>query len=321
MMRRSLPSVHDLAELVTYKFANRSNITVRYGTYIVSTASFVGHLMSTSKGRDKICSLIQYIAQFYYECINNSNILTVQELHGESAIISALIAIRIRKSMSSGRKIFRFLKFVDEIGHIHKVAFKSKKRSLPKFLTILGHIASAVYYFLDNTIWAANIGVLTSLVSQEKIVDLKQKKDSFSLTRSISNLIFSILKVRRNQRKVKEYIKLIHSYPNKIITSGDPAYETVRNLIRTRRKIRFRTLDVIHGCLRIIMLYRSLELPHHRILHPVFVAFCGVMSSGISVFKAAIEKETFLKIDIPEETKTMDTSRSYSALFDPASAV
>ena len=61
--------------------------------------------------------------------------------------------------MSNGRKIFRFLKFLDEIKNIKK-ALNSNKPKWLKVMMGLSEISSFFYYVLDNILWGINIGVL-----------------------------------------------------------------------------------------------------------------------------------------------------------------
>ena len=61
--------------------------------------------------------------------------------------------------MSNGRKIFRFLKFLDEIKSIRK-ALNSNKPKWLKAMMSLSKISSFFFYILDNILWGINIGVL-----------------------------------------------------------------------------------------------------------------------------------------------------------------
>ena len=74
-------------------------------------------------------------------------------------MLSVRVATRIEQSMSNGRKIFRFLKFLDEIKSIKK-ALSSKKPIWLKVMMTLSNISSFFYYLLDNILWGINIGVL-----------------------------------------------------------------------------------------------------------------------------------------------------------------
>ncbi len=92
--RRALPSVSDFAEMLNKTVKKNAKLPVYSGQFLVSTvrksiccyvstiqASSVSTLMSSSKGRDKICSFIQYCAHFYYTCVEYSNIPEVIEAH------------------------------------------------------------------------------------------------------------------------------------------------------------------------------------------------------------------------------------------------
>lgn len=64
-------SVNDLWE--------RSVQVIRGTKVIVDQAKNAKLVLGTSKGRDKICSIIQYVARFMYVCNTHSTIPQVQE--------------------------------------------------------------------------------------------------------------------------------------------------------------------------------------------------------------------------------------------------
>lgn len=70
------------------------------------------NLMQTSKGRDKVFSLAQYLISLYEKCMESS------EKYGpmvrKDEIESVLLAKSVRQNISSGRSAFKFLKFLDE---------------------------------------------------------------------------------------------------------------------------------------------------------------------------------------------------------------
>lgn len=69
---------------------------------------------------------------------------------------------RIVNSMSKGRKIFRFLKFVDEFYKISELC--KKKNKLNRMLSnmmIMSRVGSFFYYILDNFLWAINTGIFS----------------------------------------------------------------------------------------------------------------------------------------------------------------
>ena len=130
---------------------------------LVQASRMLYKTMQSSKGRNKICGIIQYAAKFRYYCNIHSNIPDVMEaLKNVENKKSVLMSGRIVDSMSKGRKIFRFLKFVDEF---YKITELVKKRSkFNKLLTnmmILSRVGSFFYYILDNFMWAINTGIFS----------------------------------------------------------------------------------------------------------------------------------------------------------------
>ena len=77
-------------------------------------------LMKTCKGRDKICSVIQYLAEFYYSCNKYSEIPEVIDEFIAGKNRGANVAFKLRATMKNTRKIFKFLKFIDQISSIIK---------------------------------------------------------------------------------------------------------------------------------------------------------------------------------------------------------
>lgn len=111
-------------------------MSIVYGKHMATYVSAFTLIMKTCKGRDKICSVIQYIADFYYNCNKYSEILEVLQefqLHKNNG---AIVAYKIRGTMKNTRKIFKFLKFIDQIASIFKI-FGSKKSIYLKIINIL----------------------------------------------------------------------------------------------------------------------------------------------------------------------------------------
>lgn len=69
-------------------------------------------IMLTSKGRDKIFCLAQYLFELYVKCMSSSplyeNYVKMDLIH------SVRVANIVKSNISSGRKCFKFLKFIDE---------------------------------------------------------------------------------------------------------------------------------------------------------------------------------------------------------------
>ena len=95
--------------------------------------------------------------------------------------------------MQGGRKIFKFLKFLDEVGAIQKLL--KKDESPFTTLKIFTHAASFFYYVLDNILWGITIGVLSDLFDVNSIQKWKDRKDFFSFARNIFHLFITFLKI------------------------------------------------------------------------------------------------------------------------------
>ena len=75
---------------------------------------------------------------------------------------SVEIAKRVVKNISSARKVFKFLRFVDEIKNISDiVADNENKNGLAvKILALIARVCSFFYYILDNMVWFSNMGMV-----------------------------------------------------------------------------------------------------------------------------------------------------------------
>ena len=112
-------------------------------------------IMKTCKGRDKICSVIQYLAEFYYSCNKYSEIhkVAAEFLTGQNR--GAIVAHKLRGTMKNTRKIIKFLKFIDQISSIIK-NIESKKPLYLKLVVIMEHLMAFFSNIFDNIIWGIN---------------------------------------------------------------------------------------------------------------------------------------------------------------------
>ena len=104
-MKRTMPSVGDLAGYFEKKIGEKVRIPILYGKYLGTTvkkhscflqnkihsniiflsksnkATTLSDIMNSSRGRDKFCAFIQYVAEFYLACLKHSNIEEVRYLY------------------------------------------------------------------------------------------------------------------------------------------------------------------------------------------------------------------------------------------------
>lgn len=74
-----------------------------------------------------------------------------------------IIAKKVVKNISSGRKVFKFLKFIDEVKNISDLILEGKadKHGLwVKSLALFARVCGFFYYLLDNVVWFSNMGMI-----------------------------------------------------------------------------------------------------------------------------------------------------------------
>mmetsp|Transcript_6873 Transcript_6873/g.10872 ORF Transcript_6873/g.10872 Transcript_6873/m.10872 type:complete len:445 (-) Transcript_6873:248-1582(-) len=119
-------------------------------------------LLGRSSGRDKAASVIQYLAMFWgsQPFVNLSGIEDTAEAPWK----------KLEESMSSGRKVFRLLKWIKEyekarlavtapdsylgLGHNKRLAL------FQRVLAVLMNSFSFLYYWFDNMVWAAQANLV-----------------------------------------------------------------------------------------------------------------------------------------------------------------
>ena len=176
----------------------RSISIIKGSKFIVEHAKNFKLVLGTSKGRDKICSLIQYSAKLVYTCNIYSNIKAVQdqlELFGEKRD-DELLSARIYRTMSRNRKIFKLFKFIDEIYYIMSIAKSESTAIEVKFFDIMAHACSFMNFLLDNFIWMINTRILGSDYLHSQVDTLQYYRYLAALWRNIFNLVYTIQQLR-----------------------------------------------------------------------------------------------------------------------------
>jgi hypothetical protein len=161
-------------------------------------------IMKTCKGRDKICSVIQYIADFYYNCNKYSEIEDVLSEFRGGKNMGAEVAHKLRGTMKNTRKIFKFLKWIDQLASIIK-NIESKKPLYLKLINIFEHLMALLSNFFDNIIWAINTEIISRWYSS-KLKIFKANKYRFSLGKIIFKLLGSNYKHQSRIKNMKEIL-------------------------------------------------------------------------------------------------------------------
>lgn len=110
-------------------------------------------------------------------------------------IHSVIVSKKVVKNISSGRKVFKFLKFVDEIKNISDLIKEKKSEKLKHgiflWLTeLFVRICGFFYYLLDNVVWFSNMGMIEKKIFNK--LKWKRLKDVFSLIKNWTEVFKSI---------------------------------------------------------------------------------------------------------------------------------
>lgn len=167
-------------------------------------------IMKTCKGRDKICSVFQYVADFYYNCNKYSEIEEVLTEFRAGLNTGANVCYKIRGTMKNTRKIFKFLKWIDQIASIIK-NIESKKPLYLKVVQILEHLMAFFSNFFDNLIWAINTDIITIWYAS-KLKTFKGSKYRFSLGKIIFKLLGNNYKHQSRIKDMKDILNELKQY-------------------------------------------------------------------------------------------------------------
>ncbi len=76
--------------------------------------------------------------------------------------MSVNVGRKVVKNISSARKVFKFLRFVDELKNIADLmGVKGDKNGIiVKLLALFARICGFFYYILDNIVWFSNMGMV-----------------------------------------------------------------------------------------------------------------------------------------------------------------
>jgi hypothetical protein len=182
---------------------------------------------------------------------------------------------RIEKSMSNGRKIFRFLKFVEDIKKFLQITYESSfdfENILKAFISLTG----CFYHFLDNLVWASNVGMINRVFTGD--INWKTSKNFFSVIRTTIKLFTTLIDFRYCYYTswIKNDNEIVNEKYDKIIN------ETIKN----RSKLRMLTVDIVQYIMKLLSLMYSMKIePFFNLLHPIIVSLCGIIFCTLSIFK------------------------------------
>ena len=275
--------------------------------FVENQTAYLSEIMNTCNGRDKLLAIIQYSWGTYVKSLKKTN-----SMEDNLKKKSFLRWKRISANLSSGRKVFRLLKFSDELSTIIKYARGDKKATL--FQDILFYSSGAwsfFFYLLDNIIW----------LSSKKFRLLSMLKDAFSLTRCIIEIVKSLHEIANDLGKEEKILKKLGLYDNCFIADTEESYTLIRDLIKLRRQMSFYVLELVTNILRVFMLYKSLKLYGSIYLDSIFVELWGVFSSFFALLKSIKRKSventsTREKVKGEKKIKVIEEEKKSKDLFD-----
>ena len=248
--------------------------------FVQNNTAYLSEIMNTWNGRDKLLAIIQYSCGWYVKCLKKTNPMEVN-----LSKKSYLRCKRISANLSSGRKVFRLLKFSDELSNIIKYTRSSRKTTLFQDLLFYSSgVCSFFYYLLDNVIW----------LSSKKYKFLSRMKDLFSLARCVIEIWKWLHEIANDLKNEEKILKKLGLYDNYFVADTEESYALIRDLIKLRRQMSFYVLDLVTNILRVFMLFKSLRIYGSVYLDSIFVELWGVFSSFFALLKS-VKKKSFEK--------------------------
>lgn len=208
-----------------------------------------------------------------------------------------MVGERIVYNISQGRKIFKFMKFLEPLRKITEESLLKKgKPILMRVLSVAELSLALGLYLSDNMVWFANMGLIKQRVKGRFSLEWHFLKDGLALAKNCVELLRYLFDALRN---VKRQLDILHalSFEDDSMVSRGPTYELLRELISLRSKFRFVQLGTIQNLLRVVMLAYRLAFPWARsFVHPIAVCVCGVLSNAIAIMKLFREKKQVIKL-------------------------
>lgn len=198
----------------------------------------------------------------------------------------------VEKSMSDGRKIFRFFDWIDDLKELFYYSVY-KEACFTNFMKAGMSFSSLFYHVFDNLVWSNHVGLIGEYFLGE--IKLKNLKNSCSLMRNLIKLVHSSIKLILLIRQFKQNLKENESFfqkKEKTEFNNDLFFAVISERNEIINKIKGKLLDIIHCSLRIIMILSSLRIDFiNKIFPPIIPAFCGFIHSILSLYKF-VKKES-----------------------------
>ena len=142
------------------------------------------------------------------------------------------MAFKLRGTMKNTRKIFKFLKFIDQISSIIK-NIESKKPLYLKIVTIFENLMAFFSNIFDNIIWGINTEII-SIWLKRYLRGFKAKKYFFSMMKIIFKMLGNNYKHQSRVRTMKEIINELKPYREDLITPENMSYNLCKQYLKHR---------------------------------------------------------------------------------------
>jgi len=167
--------------------------------FFAEKADALATLIQGTHGREKMCALLQYTFEFYYNCM-----VTSEETWNHSHW-SVELAFNVSRNVSSSRKMLKFLQFMESLKKSYLFQVDKTNKSLSDRIIEQTRIISSFFLYLaDNIVWLSNIGLISVNVVEGYGYRLPWLviKDFFACIKNISGLVKAIITLRRRSTKL-----------------------------------------------------------------------------------------------------------------------
>ena len=246
---------------------------MQQSTKLMSLLKRLLKVMSSSRGRDKLCGLIQYVCR----------LLAVSALGRYKDLTEMPVrqsAYFLWQNLSNTRKVFRFLKFLEVFDDILALSSSTSAQRSFYFLEIIKLATSFFYFLLDNFIWLTRVNVFdsTRLSQFDKLVRFKRH---LSFTRCALTLVQESQLYLRSQSEINRIVKNILIGQ---IGSSD-SKSTVSRIVKLRYVQRKSLMSILHQVTKSIMLMYTIGILAPKYLSEVGFSILGLFSNLYSVHK------------------------------------
>lgn len=262
-------------------------------------------LLHQAEGKNKIFALFQYVSKFFGTTIIYSIDTTILLESGDllESVYKKLYALeKIEKSISNGRKIFRFLKFIDDLKKLSK-HLKSNIFNSKTVFDIIITLFSTFYHFLENLVLLSNLGILEQNITEG--LNWKTGKNFFSLLRSAFKLISLLMEMsdlfKDKWKDYKSSLMNLYSVESESEKSQEKIHKEIKKLLKADEKYYEINFLMVESLMKLLMRINSLKLePVFSHLHPLLISLCGVVYClcGIRKRISKINKEETNKANL-----------------------